>query len=475
MSFSSARNLSRGRIELGAILDRLANRPRFRNWAEIFVPTLFVYLLTTNYGPDAFIDGAVAYHPAWHLVHHGHIWLEDGDLRFWMIVEGREGHLVSNRPPGLVALVVPFYAVLSWGSGAPSPAPAAIAAAVSTAVAIATLRLLLDEIGPPRLARSAAFLAAFGTSAWSVAAEEYFPHGPDAMWLSLALLALVRGREWVAGCCLAAAITTRPHLAVVALVLGLGLAWTRRRWQTAVGVGIPATAGLAAVLLYNRIAFDSSTIQGGYGDYVNRPLETAGLVSGLGTYGLNVLGAMFSGPRGLLVLSPFLLVLLPGLRRAWKQSPDWTRMAALAALCYALVQWRIQSDPLGFLGGYAFYSYRYLIEPLILLAPLLFVSFRETVLPSRNLTRAFVALAAVAVWIHTVGAVIYDLTANMPWHPWLGLSPATTLASANAWQLVFALAAGGLAALAVRTAWNRDAARRIDVAETDHAGGKSNT
>ena len=67
---------------------------RRRRWFTVFVPVALVYLMTGNYGPVVFIDAAAAFHPAWHLVHHGHLWVDDGALRIWQ----DKGRYFSNLP-----------------------------------------------------------------------------------------------------------------------------------------------------------------------------------------------------------------------------------------------------------------------------------------------------------------------------------------------------------------------------------------
>jgi hypothetical protein len=298
---------------------------------------------------------------------------------------------------------------------------------LATACGVANLGLLLESVLSHKAARYGAYLAAFGTSLWSVAAAEYLPHGVDVMWITAAMLALRSRRDVVAGLFLAAAITTRPHLAVVALVLGVGAA-VHHRPRSLLSVGVPSTIGLLALMSFNWWVYGAFNIQGGYTDYVAAPLSDQAL-TGIdnAAYLGNLAGALVSGSRGVLVLSPFLILLLPGLRRAWSAAPWWARWGAVAGCAYMLVQMRIQNGEEGFLGGGLIYSYRYPIEFLCLTAPLLAASWRSWTDLTRRRRTAFLVLAALSLWTHAIGALLYDITAGYPFHAWLAWAPAVVL------------------------------------------------
>jgi len=439
-------------------------------WLVVFLAVVAIYLPTANFGPFFFVDAAGVFHPAWHLIHHGHLYVDDGSLRMFAFVEGRGGHLYSNRTPGLVAIAIPFYLIFVGGTVAPSGIPAAIAAATICAAAVATTALVLEHILPRRSALAGALLVAFGTSLWSVASSELFAHGPDCLWLMLALLALLRARYWLSGLAFAAAITTRPQLAVAALILGLAAGWSHRRLLPTVAIGVPAIAGLLAFMSYNRYIFGGFNLQGGYESYVNAPLKGE-LRGGWWDYAANVLGTFLSGPRGLLLLSPVLIVLLPGLRPAWRASPWWVRAAALSGAAYMLIQWQTQSGREGFLGGYLFYSYRYSIEPLILCVPLLAISYREWA-SRTQLSRVLFNFAALfSVWIQGVGAIFYNLDLETRFHPWLAWSPLATLEAAQptaVWVATLALAPVLVIPVCLSALENRFSLRGVDSSGSRH-------
>jgi hypothetical protein len=103
------------------------------------------------------------------------------------------------------------------------------------------------------------------------------------------------------------------------------------------------------------------------------------------------------------VYSPFLLMLLPGLRAAWAEAPQWARSAAAGGLVYLGVQLKANY----FAGGAHFYSYRYAIEPLTLMAPILVLAWQNHVAPTARRRGAFASLLVVAIALQAIGAFCF--------------------------------------------------------------------
>src|SRR5690606_270987 len=124
--------------------------------------------------------------------------------------------------------------------------------------------LVFDRVLSRTTALVATGLAALATSTWAVSADALWGHGIAQLWLACALLALTWRRpgigQCVAGLSFALAITVRPHLAVVAAVIGLALAWRTRSVLPAVRIGVTSALGLLALLIYNSIVFDQLTL-----------------------------------------------------------------------------------------------------------------------------------------------------------------------------------------------------------------------
>jgi hypothetical protein len=394
----------------------------------VFAPLLAVYLATATYSypliNDAFSNSATA----WSIANNGSVYLDDFEghqetfgFISW-IVPGKES-IVSKYPPGAAVLATPIYAIWPqdpypvtyqpedidhfWQQVYPElnepttrvlvpVAPGAIAAAVSTAAAVGLLAVVFRRLGGSATqAFMAASVAGVGTSAWAVAADSLWQHGPAMLWVALALV-LSESRLLGSGLAYGAAILTRPPLAIIAAGSGLVQSWRQRSVRPALLVGAGAAAGLVAFLVYNGLVFGDPSISAGYG-----PVFQNNVVSGLdvGRYLRTLFDALFSRQVGVFVYSPFLLVLLPGLRAGWRAAPSWARGAALGGVVYLLVQYKANRAT----GG-DFIGYRYPLEPLVAAAPVLFLAFREHVARRRPLRRPFALAVAVGVLVHGLGA-----------------------------------------------------------------------
>jgi len=329
-----------------------------------------------------------------------------------MIPSG-SGDLISNREPGLVGLAALFYWLLPFTSTF-NVAPASIAAALVTAAAMATLALVLCRLVSRKTALTAALIAGTATTTWSVSGTSLWPHSPDQLYLAAAVLALAAGRSSWAGLAFAAAVLTRPPLAVVAAVTGIWQAWTRRSLRPLVLIGAITATGLAALLAYAH-AFWHGGLDSQY--------ETVGSGGGFVTpfldvsphaweqFAINILGTLISPGRGVLVGAPFLVVLAPGLRHAWRVAPNWVRSAAVGGAAYLAIQ--LKANLFG--GGATFWSYRYPLETLTLMAPLLVLAWHEWASRTARRRGAFWALVIVAVALQAVGALCFRRTTTSWW------------------------------------------------------------
>jgi alpha-1,2-mannosyltransferase len=353
--------------------------------------------------------------PAWSLGQRGTLDIPDFyGFSPWIHHVG--AHTVSDRMPGIILWATPFYALLGTSKG-PSPAVAALAAAVATATAIICLWRLFSRLVSPRAAAAAAGLAAFGTATWTVSGTALWAHGIDQLFIGLALLSLSRNRFALSGLAYAMGIITRPHLAVGAAISGIWASVESRSFRPALVMGLTSSLGLAALVLYNRIVFGQTTLL--VGVYAARTETAQDSVAGArSNYGLGYLiqiaGTLISPARGVLVLSPFLLLLIPGLRRAWSVAPSWVRSSAVAAVVYMAVQLSGNAFP----GGTFFYSYRLPIEALTLASPLLVLAWREWTSRTQIRRAAFAVLAVVSVAQHAIGAFIFTDSDSFETRAW---------------------------------------------------------
>lgn len=314
------------------------------------------------------------------LVDHEQLIFPDAFFQLTWIVHGEHGP-VSLFPPGTALLTSPLY---MFGTNELSPAvatdsngeriqyglprlePSVLVAAASTAVAISLLFLTLDRVGNTREAVVGSLIFATATGAWSVASQALWQHGPAMMWLAMALWSqgsLKRDLAWIP------AILTRPLAAVFAATkVGYDF-FIDRRWKRLVGPGLSAMAGVGLFLVYNRLVFGSWSPLAAYRENPVLSLSDPDLVA----WGNNILGALFDPHRGLLMISPFLIVLIPGLKRAWRESPGFIRASALAGVAYLLIHYKAHH----FAGGHRFFGYRYPLEALLAASPLLFLSYQH--------------------------------------------------------------------------------------------------
>ena len=391
-----------------------------RLFAVVFVPLLVLYLLTATWERPYHIDPFSNALPAWNLASSGSFHLDqhtqlasvDYYSNVGWVVPARDS-VASQYPPGTALLAAPLYAVwpedasleIVSGSNNPDAAaveillppfgPAAILASVAVAVAMALLGLVFRAVGAtPTASIVGAYLAGLGTSAWSVGADQLWQHGPAMMWIALGLLLSAR-QVAGSGFAFALSVLTRPPTALVPASIGLYRSWKERSVKPALLIGFGSAIGLIAFLAYNQLIFGSFSVSAGYGEAFRDnalSLDVAG-------YLRNVFRGALSATRGFLIWSPFLLVLLPGMRAGWKVASTWVRGAAIGGVLYLLHQYKANR----FSGGSGFFTYRYPLEALTAAAPLLYLSFKEWVSVRPRMMWAFFAMAAVSVAIHGLG------------------------------------------------------------------------
>lgn len=348
----------------------IAVAPAWQTFLLVFLPVLGLYLLTMQTDSvESNFDAVAAALPGWRFSQFGDIDLTQFEqLPFIFEVEGR---VVSNRPPGIAFLSTPLYWIFgreTFTGVVPSLLPATITAATTSAAAMGVLHLVLRRLTTPLAAVVGALVFAVGTSTWSISANELWPHGPAQLFLALAVLGLAGERFFSSGLSFGVAVLIRPVTAFISAVAGLWQGWKTRSWKPVVWIGLGASVGLALLLLYNHSVLKTwSPAPPGYGEGF---VERAGSQSPIAYLG-DVLGFLFHPKYSVFVFSPFLLFTVPGLRAAWREAPLWTKSCAVGGVVYILIHLRLNR----FWGGLAF-NYRYALEFLIVLAPLLFLAWQ---------------------------------------------------------------------------------------------------
>jgi alpha-1,2-mannosyltransferase len=156
-------------------------------------------------------------------------------------------------------------------------------------------------------------------------------------------------------------------------------------------------AGFVLLVVYNTQMFGSPSISGGYGSGFSERAASGNLLWFAG----NILGGLFDAHRGLLIWSPFLVVLAAGLPAAWRAATPWVRWSAVGGVMYLLLQYKANR----FSGGDGFYGYRYPLDAMTAASPLLFLAYVKWVVERPARRRWFVAMAAVAITLQVVLAL----------------------------------------------------------------------
>jgi hypothetical protein len=339
-----------------------------RNWVAgllVFVAALAVYAPTVS--DRVSTDVSVTSLTSWQIAHTGQPWMEDLDLPEDFPIPyfgpGADGHTVTARTPGPIWAGVPFYVGSSADQSDLDHRRSGLAAAVLSAAAVAMMFLASRTRMTPLGAAGVAAVFALATPVWSVSADALWTHSVTVFGVAGAAWAASRERWLLAGLWFAVGILGRPHVAVIAAVVGLGMAWSKRSPAIALRVGATSALGLVALVGWNRYVFGTWSVQSGYGK------SAAAVVSG-GDTGVgfleNLAGYLVSPDRGFLVWTPLALLLLPAVVRSWRETPEWSRWLAGGGAAYALLQLQLNV----FTGGDAFYAYRLGLELLVCLVPI---------------------------------------------------------------------------------------------------------
>ncbi len=249
------------------------------------------------------------------------------------------GHYYSDKAPGTAFLAAPAYGLLRLTGAAGSGTPPAIAAILPplafTAAGLPTilLTLLLLRFLRPLVGERWALFVALGHGLGTIAfpfGTMLFGHAAAAAFL-FATFSLLEGsrrhdvawRGALAGCCAGWAIlvdfTTALGLGVLAIGVLLDAGPLRQRVRRLLLLGFGALPPLLLLAWYNWGSF-GDPLRIGYATLANDEFA-AGM--GRGIFGVTLprpdnLAAILFGPRGLLLLSPWLIAAPLGLIATWR-------------------------------------------------------------------------------------------------------------------------------------------------------------
>lgn len=372
-----------------------------RSAAALFSVFAIIYLATASYGENHW-DTYSASVPAWKLGTSGILRVDEFFGVTPWFVETQDG-VYSNRFPGVIFVATPAY-WLGRIAGLVSPdqltfVPAAMTAALLTAAAVAVLYTVFHALVPREVALLAAATMGLGTATWAVSSSALWTHGPAQLYLAMSMVGLSRAHFAGAGAAFALAAFTRPQLSVIACASGVYHSLRQRSLRPAAAVGVLTAVGLAGLLYYNHVIFDTWSINGGY------PAHATSNLGGMTMrkYLENWLLMLLSPVRGVLIFSPFLVPAILGVREAWRTAPGWVRSSALSGLVYLALQMRINE----YHGGDTFFSYRLPLEALTMMAPLLLLGALCWMQRGAERRKLFGALVIAAATLQAFGAVFY--------------------------------------------------------------------
>jgi hypothetical protein len=393
--------------------------------AALGLAAFVVYLATANLTGVTVNDVAASSESSWALGQHRTFDVSgwSGSATYWPVF--RDGHIYTNRFPGMAIAGAPFYSALGV-TGAPTTFPGAVAAATWTAALVTCTFLLLTRLARPQVALLGALTLGLATPTWTVSADGMWPHGLTQLSAVLCLLALSKDRALLAGLPLGYGVLCRPHLGVATAVLAAYWLVSRRSVRSAFLLCAGSAVGTASLVTINHHLYGGWSVLGGYD-----PSHLRAQGVGLAEVPINVLGALVSPYRGVFVVTPFLLLLLPGIPAAWRRAPHWARASALAGLSYEASQLYL----IRFSGGDGFFGYRIQLELLTFSAPLLLLSYREWTDRTLERRAAFGVLVGLSVGYMGVAAVLSDRWQPHIADPWRTVNGGALLGDISGYAL----------------------------------------
>ena len=308
-----------------------------------------------------------------------------------------DGHLYSNKAPGLAALTLPVYLVLREAGAATVGDPArmlwalGLLGVVAPAVALLLLVRRVTDRLEPGLGTACAVVLGLGTLLLPFATL-FFSHALSALLVFAAFALLLEGPRPA----LAAAagllgglsvVVEYPNALLVAIVGLLALA-RPPRIPRAAAYAAGVVVGAAPLVAFNLWAFGSPT-QSTYD-----PDETRDAADLFATPSVDVFVQIFLSQQGLLVISPVLACALVGIALLWRRGAR-AEAAVIAATTIGLAG--MSAAFYAPFGGFS-PGPRYLIPAL----PFLAVALAPALRAAPVVTGALAAVSAAAMVLLTV-------------------------------------------------------------------------
>jgi hypothetical protein len=346
----------------------------------------------------------------------------------------RNGHLYSDKAPGVSFTALPMYAIVhALGRGLretdrfqalASYLCTVWAVAVPSAMAVAALYLFLIDVlhRAPAACAAIAIAYAFGTLAFPYSTLLY-GHQPAAAFAFLGFVVLAQSRHRsarpveprrlaAAGLALGWAVVIEyPALLTAAAVAVYALA-TIRPWRRLMWLAAGMAVAAAVVFAYHALAF-GGPLQLPYGFSVQQPRHR-GVFMGLVAPSLRVLRYLLVDEyRGLFYGSPWLLLALPG---AWLLIRERrVRPEALVCTAVALLYLALNVSLTDWHGGWGM-GPRHLVGVLPFLAVL--AAGTAATRSRRAVAIAGGGAAALSIFLMLVGTSVKPEVPRVEEHPW---------------------------------------------------------
>ncbi|GAB2622989.1 hypothetical protein GCM10027270_07160 [Nocardioides ginkgobilobae] len=415
---------------------------------------MWALLVTSIYASTASVanlsnDVLSASLAAWRIATAGTPWFDGFPLDLVPTKEGQSlwtgeaenGHLAVFRSPGAIAVGVPAY-FLRGGGTAVEDFSLVPAAATAVALTLGSLLLFASTLRPllgPARTMVAVTALGLATPVWTVNAESLWPHSLTTFAIAGMAWASSRDKWWLAGLFGGIGLWGRLHVSAIAAAVGVGNALRRRSLFVVLAVGMPSATFMVMAAIWSRWMYGEWDPAGGYATvatYASNASEES-----RANQILNFAGLWISPGRGLLVLTPCVLLLLPALVRSWRDLPGWSRTLLVSGLLYAVIQGLLNF----FAGGAGFFGYRLTLETLACMFPALALSVERA---GRTARAALPPLLAVQVGVYAFAAArnAYSISPDDAWR----INPVLVAVGDVPALGVMLLLLAGVAALACR-------------------------
>lgn len=341
-------------------------------------------------------------------------------VRFVGSIQEPDGRLLSSYPVGGPILAVPIYVFFALSDSLDDWLALRLAgklsASLMVAISVGILFLIIQPLAGVQAAWVFSVAYGVGTSAWSIASQAMWQHGPGLLCLAFGLLMLVRLEERgesryaaLAGVAFSFAVVCRIFNVVPAAVMFLYVMIRHR--ERLIAFALPATAIAAWLVWYNLTSFGELT--GGYSAlFEGGALKHYGLTratSFSGSIWAGLSGILFSPAKGLFIYTPFMTFAFAAMIPAFRNSD----VPLSPYLCLWIIGHLLLISKNQLWDGGGSYGPRYLTELMIPLSIVLALSW-SFIRSRRGMIGVLGVLIALSTGVQVLGAFVFPCGNMMP-------------------------------------------------------------